>query len=690
MDNNRLHNTLSQTSSVAQKAESLPNDVVRSENQESDTISVEKLMHEGELALLHGEPHGLDFFEKASALCPNDHKLFLRQALAIFEFGSEEGKEQYLLVACKKFKAASLLNPDHFDIWQGWASCLLTLGNATEEFHYFQSAHDKYIKALDLSEGQAPDVIAELYWEFALVLMQIAHKSGEGSDYQNTIEAFEKAAQFQGDLPSGFWSQYAEANLALAEKINDVSLLIKAISYYKHAITLNENSFDEWIALGNTLILLYEKSHEEDHFSQANDCFAAATKLTSQDVNLWLSWAKLLWSSGYKTQNVKKLRASIEKCHRAYILDHNSAESLAIWAQSLAILGLLQEKLSLIQEAENKVLEAYEVEFTPSIFYAHGIVLKAFGHYYTDADYFYQAVEKFQEGLSFEKEVAIKDRLWFEMGISYTQTALILNDADSFKMASRFYSKAISHSPFHSYYYYHYAFNIFKLGELISNQDILEQSLHYFERALQLQKNAHYIHPNWLFDFACALDAVGDYYDDESYYIRALELFSHVLMIDPAYPQLHHRIGLAFSHLGELTGDQDHFLKALHHLRIAHQHDEESDTVLMDWGIVLINLGQNSSNLTETEKHYLEAEIKLSASAKLGQTHAYYHLACLHSLKGDYEKSIFYMEKAYFHEALPSLEELKEDEWLERLRMTSYFKELVYKLENGPNISKEL
>ena len=61
-----------------------------------------------------------------------------------------------LLAASKKFKNATALFPDYFDVWQAWGSVLLKLGTIYNEHHYFQEAQKKIVRAIALSWHDPP------------------------------------------------------------------------------------------------------------------------------------------------------------------------------------------------------------------------------------------------------------------------------------------------------------------------------------------------------------------------------------------------------------------------------------------------------------------------------------------------------------------------------------------------------
>lgn len=642
---------------------------------------------EGALRLLKGDfLSGMALFDQAICLDPDNFSLFFQQGLSLLEYGQEEGKEKILLLAAKKFKWSVQLNPEHFESWQAWGSALASLGKTFREHHYFIEAEEKFHQALALSEQQPPEILAELYWEYGYVRYHLALHSGEALDLQLALDAFQKASSYQDNLPSEFWNDFGKSCTSLAVKINDVRLYVKAINCFKHAISSSTSCFEGWMHLSESLQLLYAYTHDEDHFSQANECFSAAAQLRPQDPEIWLNWAKFLCDSGRCNRDAKRLRACIEKCHRAYACDHDNPLVPAIWAEALALLGDLSDRLDLIYESQNKISEATKMlPDIPDVWFSYGICLSCFGHYFNDFDYYYQAIEKFQYGLSLDRTC---HRLWHAMATAYAVVGQLEPDPQAFEKACRFYCKAIDLQA-STYYIFDYAVSLFKLGELARDEKWIEQAIGQFERALSTQKNALYIHPEWLFHYASALDSLGDYHEEDSYYLRTIEILSHVLMIDPDFPGVHHRLALAFSHLGELLGEVDQFYRSIHHFRLASKHDEEDDQIILDWGLTLINIAQHTQDAAEADHLHRDAEHKLTQAARLGNLHAYYHLGCLYSIFEQYEKAMFFMKKADRFESLPHLDEILQDDWLDGLRSTIDFQEFLSQLEKRPNLQEE-
>lgn len=642
---------------------------------------------QGEMALLKGDLNrGLECFDAALKLDSANSKLYYTQGLSLFEFGGGEGREKALLLASKKFKAATTLNPNDFNAWMAWGSLLSTLGSSSEEHHYFQDAKEKLSKAIALSADQGRDTLSELYWDCSVVYTRLAEHSEEALDWHQAIEAFQTAHSFEEKLPAEFWKDFGHACLKFASQINDVRFYVKAINCLKNAVSIESSSFDGWCLLGEALQKLYMHTHDEDHFSQANDCFSTASQIQPQDEELWLNWARFLCDSAKRIADVKRLRLCIEKCHRAFALNPNEPLIQAVWGEALSLLGNYTDRLDLIYDAQNKISQALETENNePDIWYSYGICMQAFGHYFDDCDYYYQAIEKFQEGLSIDRTC---HRHWHAIGWTYSLLGDLEGNLETLELSLRFYQKAIDlHSS--TYYIFDYAAALSKLGEMTHEQRWLEEAVAQFERLLNLQKNAIYLHPDWLFQYACTLDALGDFYEEEFYYLRAIEIFSHVLMIDPDFTLVHHRQALALSHLGELTSEIDNFYRAAHHFRLAMKNDDENDTVLVDWATTLINIAGHSHDSSESDQFYRDAEHKFQIAMRLGNLQTYYHLACLYSLTGQCEKGMHCMEKAREYDALPPIDEMLQDEWLDNLRSTADFQEFLTQLDHRRNFQEE-
>ncbi len=635
------------------------------------------LLLQGEMCLLKRDEAGFALFEKAAELAPEDKELFYREALSLHEYGSEEGREKALLLASKKLKTAIALDPGFFAAWHLWGNVLVSLGRAYEEHHYFLDAQKKYERAIALKERHAEN-LGELFWDYGVLLVEIAKVSEEALDLHLAVQAFQRALSYPYFFDATFWNDYGNAQLNLAEQINDTSLFIRAVHCFKQAVSISSGEATSWINLATAVGLLYDRTHDKDHFTQANECYRVAAEMRPHDTDLWLEWADFLLSAGRLAQDPKQLRASIEKCHRAYACNPELPLVIAVWAEALALLGELTEKHDIISEAQNKIAKAVDLAGdSPDIWYSYGMCLSSFARYFNDNEYHYQAIEKFQYSLSIDRTY---DRHWHAIAASYVELARLNADAACYELAAKFYTKAIDLRP-RPLYIFDHAVCLARWGEMNQKEQLLEDAVVQFEKALSLQKNAHYFHPDWLFHYACTLDSLGDFHEEAYYYVKAIEMLSHVLMIDPEYKEIHYHIGLAFFHLGEMNGEKEYFYRAAHHFRLATKEEEENDQVLLDWAVALINIADHLQDSHERIEMYRDAEHKMTQSARMGNLTAYYHLACLYSLLEQNDRAFAFIKKADEYESLPPIEEIYEDQWLDGLRATGEFQEFLARLE---------
>ena len=463
---------------------------------------------------------GLTLFSEASAIKPEDPKLYFEQGLSLVDFGTEEGKEKTLLAANKKIKQATTLFPEYFEAWHLWGLSLSFLGKTYEETHYFFEAEKKLLKAVELSNKADAEQLFDLYFELGSVKTALAKRSGEACDWQTAIDAFDKASTVKNIKDIAFWNQFGLASLKLAALLCDVKLCVKSIHCFKCAITQESNSYESWKNLSKSMEFLYERTHDEDHFVQANECFNTAIQLAPLDAPFWLEWAQFLAKSGKVTEDTRRLRLAIEKCTKAYEIDPTLPEVLACWGEALSLVGEKGEQIELIHEGQNKATEATEMDpSNPELFRALGETLNCLGRYFEDADYHYQAIEKFQAGLTIDRS---KHALWFAIGSTYTQVGKLLNDTETLEQALYFYKKAIDLNSSISYYHFGQAHCLSKIGELLQKEDWLESSIAEFERALYIQKNAVYLHPDWLFQYGKTLDLYAEFFGPAPYLLGGL------------------------------------------------------------------------------------------------------------------------------------------------------------------------
>jgi tetratricopeptide (TPR) repeat protein len=296
------------------------------------------------------------------------------------------------------------------------------------------------------------------------------------------------------------------------------------------------------------------------------------------------------------------------------------------------------------------------------------------------------AIEKLQYGLSMDRTDA---EVWHALGTAHKLYADLTQDTDLLERAHRFLSKAIDLKSSYPVLTFDTACTLLALSEEKNDLSLLQQAIALFESLLQTQKEALLSHPEWLYQYACAMEWLGAFSDDDAPFARAIEIFSHLLLIDPDFPRIHYRIAYCYVQLGHITAESDFYKRAIHFFRLAIRQDEESEQVWLEWGLCLIDLAHLTIDADFMSQLYLDAEAKISRAGQLGANGAHYALACLYSLLGRLNESMELIVKALEMRALPPLEQLFEDEWLYNLRQTEGFSRFVAALEAKLQQSRE-
>jgi len=658
------------------------------ENLDSDQrkkLSKESL-YKGEVLLLKGDLSALRFFEAASNLDSSNPEIWYRQGIAFYKYGSCKGRrEKGLLLASKNFKFALNLEPQMFEAWFAWAKVLFELGKLHDEYHFFLEANEKFKKAIFTCIGQPNDILAKLHWDHARLQTYIADFSGEAVDVKMAIQSFHKSKSFHAHSSPSFWTDFGNAHLQMALLINDYRLILQGIEHFKHSISEDPEFFEGLASYADALTEFYIYTKNEEYFSKAHDAYHKALKHDPKDYELWLNWAQLLGESGKLNRDPKKLRLSIEKCIKAYRLDSKEPLVIGQWVESLSLLGAFLGRLDLILEAENKIIKATDLYPDDSdLWYSYGVCLSAFGHYYDDTEYYDLAIEKVQEGLSLDRTNA---ELWHLLALYHYKIGEMTDDTEILERACRFFKRSLDLKPACPTLIYDYAKNLLKLGELNNNQKDIELSVYHLESILRNHKNTVLHRPEWLFSYASALDLLGDF--SEEHYSRAVEIFMNVLLIDPDFPEIHFHVALSYAHLAEFSMEADAFHRALRYFRLAAVKNHENEEVWLEWGLALINLALHSYTPDSTSQYYRDAEQKLIQAGKLGNQQAYYYLACLYSLTNKVNESMYFIQKGRDLKALPPIDEILDDEWLENLRSTEAFSHFLYHLESKQNLTDE-
>jgi tetratricopeptide (TPR) repeat protein len=247
--------------------------------------------------------------------------------------------------------------------------------------------------------------------------------------------------------------------------------------------------------------------------------------------------------------------------------------------------------------------------------------------------------------------------------------------------ASRFYEKAMENKKTTDPQHWNgWGIVLLKLAEITNEKRNVEAAVAKFEQALMLYSSRNGdddLDPDLLYNYGCALDFLGDFYEEACYYEKAVQALTKVLQIDSEYTAARYNLALALSHLGEQTADVECFHQAIDQFQMLLTVDREDGMVWSEYGLTLLNLAQLVHDAALPDKslqYYEDAADKLLCAVSLGCLQASYYLACLFSLLRRFDDAMFYIERADSQDALPPIDEVMRDDWLESLRQTTAFK----------------
>ncbi len=631
----------------------------------------------GEEELEKGESAPVVSFETSKKLCPDNVDLLLEQAIA---YGLHGSKIENLELACETSKLALELDESCYQAHTVWANALVELGVKKEEPAFFYEANDKYQKVSENKEFQKnPE--PHFFWYWGVCWHYIAKQSGEAGDFVEAIAKYQKADSLKltGTM---FWNDYGNALVDLACLVSRNDLLVKASSLYQKVVESSPSFFEGWFNLACTDQRLWQIKMEEKYFYSAHKSFDRAAKLNPDEASLWFKWAEHLSKTGKDKQNPKLLEASLDKFLKANTLLPDHAPILSSWAETQMLLGVYKERLDYLKWAEVIIQRCLELQPENTAHWiTYGRCLIELGRYFEDVSYFNQAIEKFKYGISLHKS---NPDLWYGMASAYHILGEIQENVSLIEKSVKYYSRALEfESVMPLTFWNEWGVALMKMGEMTQDRRWVEAASEKFEQAIRLyhlHHNPKTINPDWLYNYGCSLDFLGDFSDDEKYYERAIKVFSQTLIVDPEHYLAKYHLAIAFSHLGELVSDVDCFQKSLELFQDVLSRDPEDELAWNEWGISLINLAElvhDPVHYRYTEKLMKEAEEKFLRAGSLGNEAAYYNLACLYSLQGNYQAAMHYIERAEVAGSLPSLEELIHDEWLRDLRSTNGFQQFL-------------
>lgn len=633
---------------------------------------------QGDKQLEQNDNNGFESFDLAAKVAPENPEIFYRIATALLRHKDTPACLQAALDALNECLA---LKSDFFDALITQGIVYNCLGLFHEEAHYFVEAQQVFEQALENGQDPCDETLAELYWNWGMSSFWQGRLSGEAVDYYAAIDKFRIAAS-KGLQDKGFWRGYGDAMAELGLLLGQHDYFLEAVELYRNSVRQAFDYFEGWLHLGCAFQHLYERIKSEEYYRQANECFRMASEIEQDKAILWMKWAQLVAMGGKMHRNLDLLQASLEKFEKAHALEPNVPLVLSLWGETLTLIGTYTENIDILRDAQKKIAKSLELSRDfPETWYIYGTCLSEIGHYFGDEEYYRQAIQKFQIGLSLRQHEPL---LWYGLASAYFAIGELTSDASWIETACKLFTRVIEFggNDFRRFWN-DWGVALMTLAEMRNDRTLLESALEKFAHILphahspsSFQEDEE-IHPDWLYNYGCAYDFLGDFTEEIGHYEKAIQLLAQALILDPEHAHAHYNLALAWAHLGDVAMDVEAFHKSIEQFQIVLTRNSEDEMAWNDFGVTLIHLAeliQDPSKTEQSQKLYEVAEGKLMQSVALGCTQAYYNLSCLYSLTGNFEAAMQYIEKAAASDALPPIEEILRDEWLESLRHTASFR----------------
>lgn len=641
------------------------------------------LLLQGAEQLARGEPRVLDTFDIAAKVSSNSPWIFFQQGLI---FASQEKNSRCLKLAVHNFKKAVEGKPTSFAGWHKWGEALLLLGILDHDLETLMQAQAKLAHADTLFPSDATDEQKqEFQWKWGTCFATIGMHSGEPIDFFESVNHFRIAAQHGCQNPL-LCLDYGNALADLGSLLEKRELFEEALQQFEHVTKIDPENPEGWRCHGCCLARLHEMAPKPEYVTKAIECFKASTALFDQNGYLWLKWAQLEAHQGRITGSRELLESSLERFAKANELEPNHPGILGNWAETELMLAYQHDRHDLILSAKGKIIKSLELQPNNSEgWYVYGACLNEMGRYFEDKSYYLEAIEKFQHGLSLNRQNSL---LWYGLALSNFALGELQEDLSLIEKSVYYCARVLEcgeSSPY-AQFWNDWGVALLKLGEMTNQTKHVEAAIEKFERALKqplFDPVNEDVDLEWVYNYSCALDLLGELTEDPRHYEKAVQMLSQILQMEPTYTEARYNLALSLSHLAHALSDLELFNKAVEHFQFLVGEDAEDDIVHLDFATCLVNLAllvDDVNNPNQSEALFRQAEGHLMRSASLGNNDAYYLLASVCSLTGQFPLGIHFLEKAESLRALPTVEQILHDDWIEDLRKSPLFKQFLSRL----------
>lgn len=609
-----------------------------------------------------------DFFENLTEIEP--HILF-QQAKIYHQVGCFYHKKSFFLKAIKKLET---IDKEFFENQSSflhlYAQLLMSLSRHMNNETSLVDAIKKMERCQELTKTADPEIRAEVLWDLGRAWVYLGEKSLEPHDTKRGLEFFSTASQLSF-LNSHFWVDYAQGLYLFGLQTANSAFLEEAATHLKKTITHggSEPLSRAWKLLVEVNLTLIEM--DVLSMDTLDSLFFEAIAAHPEDVFLWLTWGEFYLRQGWLKKDITLIEKGLEKLTTPKVSSTDVILFSALLGSGLCMLGLFIDDLRVIKEGEKRIQEA--LKFVPKnkdLLFASGLSSLIIGLYYSSLSHFKQALTLF-------KKVKVSYDIYYLHALfeTHLSIAFITRETMHFRKALDVNESLLKWRP-NSFVF------LYEAGLLLSqfagaDVILLKQAQLKFKQALSKK--------GWnlkcLYHYGTVLDNLGILTLDPSYFEGGIDLLSRAQATNTTSNgrDILYRLAFLYVHLGEVTRDAKNLASGLELFETFSKSKEEDDNLYCGWGYALLFYSylMREKDHAKSQHSFKQAEVKLIKALELGSLKAFYHLACLYSLSGQFALSIDYLKKAKQQNALPQMEEILKEEWLKPLRETDFFTEFM-------------
>lgn len=642
----------------------------------------------GERELASGDANAQCSFETAIKIAPGNAHICFRQGIAYLQVADAAS----LRIASSAFEQAASLQPDRFDHWLHWGIAQLQLGHRDEDIGGIEAANQCFLRSEALVRDNSDK--RRLFWSWGICWFTLAKASGEVHDYHRASDKFRAAAAAEAN-DATFWVDYALTLREIGYLLERPEFYVQAFEMFVRATQLQADCYEAWVEVALLGQILFQRNGDRAVFALSDRAFRVLATREPLTPPLWLGWARLCLDYGKFHRDQDMLRLALDHFEKVESVAADQWPILSGWAEAQILVGSERERLDLLTDGLVKCQRCLELAPKHArLWCLQSKGLLEMGRYFQDESYFEQAIDALKHALTLRHNDPV---IWYSFAQANYALGELRRDSSFVVRAIQSYAQVVEYGGGASSQFFNdWGVACMRLGEMTNEKKHLDQAIEKFEQAIafhgRTRDSGHIteregIDPEWLYNYGCSLDFLGEFTNDSKCYERAIQVLSQAIILDADFSHARYNLALAFYHLGELVNDVECFHKSLELFQSVVEQDPEDETAWNDWGVALISFSQLMRDPVriDVSRGLLEqAELKLRHAAALGSSGAYYHLACVYSLSGNPSAALHYLDRAIVADSLPALEEVMHDEWLEDLHQTGQFREWMARLGTKP------